>query len=54
MYFFPCNLCYKITCPKHFVTAFFEVFLLIVINADKDNPILRQQISCKHQSRINE
>ena len=35
------------------VCYFHKVIHFVVINADKDNPIHRQQISCQHQPRIN-
>ena len=37
---FPYQLRYEVLPTKYFVTTFFEVFLLIVINADKDNTII--------------
>ena len=37
---------------KHFVTYLFEIFLFIVVNTDKDNTIIRQQIPRQHQTRI--
>ena len=35
---------YKIPFPKYLITDFPEIFHLIVINRDEDNPVIRQQI----------
>ena len=43
---FPYQLCYKILSTEHFITAFFQVLLLIVINTDKYYTVISQQILC--------
>lgn len=40
------NNIYKIIFPKNLITNTLQIFLLIIINADKNNTIIRQQISC--------
>ena len=39
-------------CAKHFVTTLFQILLLVIINADKDNTIICQQILCQSEPRI--
>ena len=43
----------EISLSKNFVADVFQVLNFMIINADKNNPIIRQQISCQHQARVN-
>ena len=43
----------EIILSEHIICYFHQVIHFIVINTDKDNPIVRQQISCQHQPGIN-
>ena len=48
----PGNIRHKVTFTKHFSAYFQEIGTFIIINAYKDNPVLRQQIPCQHQAGI--
>ena len=38
--FLPNKICYKSLTSKHFITNFSQISYLIIINRDKDHPIL--------------
>ena len=46
---FPYQLRYKVLPAKHLITNLLQIFLLIIINRYKNNPIIRQQIPRQHQ-----
>ena len=49
----PRNLCNNIILSKYFIANFSKVLHLIVINGNKYHTIIREQISCNLQSRVN-
>ena len=53
IFFLPNQICEEIICAKNLVTNLSEISHFTIINANKDNPIVRQQISCQHQPGIN-
>lgn len=52
MDFLPYNLRHKIFLSENFIAEFFEIILFGIINGNKNDPVICQQISCKDQPRI--
>ena len=44
------NVSHEVLLPKHIVAKQLEVSLLVIVNRDKDNPILRQQFTSQLQA----
>ena len=47
---FPDKLCYKVLLTKNIVTEQLQICLFIVINRDKDNAVLAQQVTGQLQA----
>ena len=50
---FPNHGIHKIAFAKNVIAYFFEISLLTIINANKNNPIICKQIFCNFQAWIN-
>lgn len=49
----PNDLCEKILGAEYFIAHCFKIFGFVVIHRNKDNTIIRKQVSCNFESRIN-
>ena len=47
------NIASKASFTKHLPAYLSQISRFVIINADKDNPIIRQQIPCQQQTGIN-